>query len=171
MRLFRTIIFSLSIFLPMISLVDLLLTYLFDVEIVYGILIWVWLPIFIISLFILLVSKLKFFVSLFFGIELIALISYQMLHFKFHRRKQIDHTNYSIDAYRGGYKIVESYFIIEKTVAKKSSSIFFTENSKTAVVSWFTVKVLRETETDLEIEIISGVDKERDTLTKRKFWE
>lgn len=171
MRLFRTIIFLLSIFLPITSVVDLLLTYLFDIKIVYRIIIWIWLPIFIISLFILFDFKLKFFVSLFLGIGLIALIGYQTLHFEFNRRQKIDNTNYSIEVYRGSYKIIERYFIVEKTVAQKSSSIFFTANTKTAVVSWFNVRLLRETENELEIEIKSGVGKERHTLTKRNFWE
>lgn len=171
MRLFRNIIFSFSIFMPIISLVDILLTYFLDIEIVYRILIWVWFPIFIISLFIMFGSKVKFFISLFSGIVFITLIGYQTLHFEFNRRQKIDGTNYSIDAYRGGYKIVEHYSVLEKTIAKKSSNLFSTNNTKTGVVSWFEVKLLAEKKTKLEIEITSSVDKKRDTLVRRTFWK
>ncbi len=170
MRLFRNIIFSLSILLPILSLLDILSTYFFNIEIVYGILIWYWLAVFIVNLFIVFGSKIKFFSSLFFGLAFITLSIYQLLNIDFYRRKQIDNTNYQIEAYRGYYKIVETYILLEKTIAQNPSEIFSTNNTKTGVVSWFEVKLLAETENKLVLEITSGIFKQRDTLVKREFW-
>ena len=171
MQLFRTIIFCISIFLPILSLLDILLSYLFDIKIIYEILIWFWLPIFLGSLFILFSSKIKFITVVFFGIGFITLIIYQVLHYNFSRRKQINDTNYQKEVYRGGYKIAKSYLLFEKTTATKNSEIFFATNTKTGVVSWFEVKLLAETENKLVQEIKTDIGKEQDTLDKRKLWK
>ena len=170
MKNVKNIVFILSIALPIIAVVDLFTTYLFDIEILYGILFWFWLIIFSGGLFLLFNLKIKFFASLFFGITFIYLAIYQVLNYDFNRQKNIDKSNYQIEAYRGYYKITKSYFLLEKTIALKSSEMFATNNTKTGVVTWFEVKLLAETENKLMLEITSNLGSTCDTLDKRKFY-
>ena len=93
MKNIKNIVFILSIALPIIAVVDLLSSYLFDIEILYGILFWFWLVIFIGGLFLLFNLKIKFFASLFFGITFIYLAIYQVLNYDFNRQKNIDKSN------------------------------------------------------------------------------
>ncbi|MGV8993693.1 MAG: hypothetical protein ACOH1O_06275 [Flavobacterium sp.] len=170
MKNIKNLVFILSIALPIIAIIDLFISYLYDIEILYGILFWFWVVIFIGGIFLLFNIKLKFFTSLFFGISFITLVVYQVLHHDFSRRKKIDKTNYQIEAYRGYYKIKENYFLFEKTISLKSSEMFAANNTKTGVVSWFEVSLMAETENKLMLEISSNLGTTRDTLDKRKFW-
>lgn len=172
MKTFKKILFLVSILLPIVGFINLVSTYFYSIELLYLTFFWYWLALFIVNLFIVFGSKTKFLISLFSGLAFIALSIYQLLNFDFNRRKQIDATHYQIEAYRGSYKILERYFLIEKTVAEKPSEIFSTNNTKTGVVSWFEVKLLGETESKIILEFKTSVlGNHCDTLVKRKFWE
>ena len=170
MKNIENIAFILSIFLPTVAFIDHLSSYLFNIEIIYEMLFWYWLVIFIGGLFLLFNLKIKFFTSLFFGIAFIILVIYQVLNYDFNRPKKIEKSKYQIEAYRGYYKITESYFLFKKTITLKSSEMFAANNTKTGVVSWFDVRLLSETERALILEITSNAGKTTDTLVKRKFW-
>ncbi|TDG36445.1 hypothetical protein EZJ43_07970 [Pedobacter changchengzhani] len=171
MKTAKTILFSGAILLPIIGFINLITNYFYNIELLYLTFFWYWLILFIVNLFIVFGSKTKFFSSLFFGLAFITLSIYQLLSFDFYIRKPIDGAHYQVEGYRDHYKVVERYFLLEKTISEKPSEIFSTNNTKTGVVFWFEVKLLAETEHELVLEIISNMGKQHDTLVKRKFWE
>lgn len=171
MKIFKNILFLLAILLPIIAFADLAMAHFFAIDLLYFILIWCWFPIFILSLFLLFRLKIKFLITLFFGLAFIALGIYQILHFEFNHYAKIEGSNYEIKVYPHRYDVIKPYYLMQKTIVTKPSSAFFSKDSKIGLGNGFKVKMITETETKLILEIQTRNGKHCDTLIKQKFWQ
>lgn len=170
LTLFQKILLSIITAMLLITLSDLFLQYFFDISLSYGFLIIPFAVLGITSFYVFFPRKKLFAFILFAVFGGFTLVFYNITKSKITSRKSITGSKYIIEVNPRSYSIIKQYNFAEKIVTVKNSDIFFNPNSKTAIDLGYKVKLLKETQDSLSIEINSQIHKV-DHLKKRRFWE
>jgi|GEM_PF-1401349 len=171
LTIFQKILLTLIVVMLIIMLSDLLLQYLFDISLSCGVLIIPLAVVGMISLYVFFPRKKLFALVLFCIISGFVLIFYNITKDGLGgSRRSIGGSRYSIEVTPRKYSIIRYYDFAEKIVATKYSDVFFDRNSKRGFDLGYQVKVVRETQDSLYIEINSRLHT-IDSLKKRSLWD
>ncbi|MBO6200534.1 MAG: hypothetical protein J6N74_02810 [Chryseobacterium sp.] len=115
----------------------------------------IWLTILLITLVLLaILEKWKnFILILLLEILNFIFVAYVLISNPISQERPVQNSNYLLRATAGDYKVLKQGHWYKKVIAKKGFSLFFTPNMKTALVPYFKVKLLSETDEQLILEV------------------
>ena len=115
----------------------------------------IWLTILLITVVLLaILEKWKnFILILLLGILNFIFVAYVLISDPISQERPVQNSNYLLRATAGDYKVLKQGLWYKKVIVQKGSSLFFTPNMKTALVPYFKVKLLSETDERLILEV------------------
>lgn len=146
--------FYLSLLIIIFSFADTMLKWyeMIELTLPYSI---IWLAILLITVILLaILEKWKnFFLILLLGTLNFIFVAYMSISGPISQERPVQNSHYLLRATAGDYKVLKQGLWYKKVIAMKGSSLFFTPNMKTALVPYFKVKLLSETDERVILEI------------------